>query len=63
MHQLIVGLTLTPLRANSADEKLMTFFLFFPENWILHFMQIVFIVEILHEMSNLCMGKIRKKIF
>ena len=34
-------LTLTTLWANSADDKLVIVFLFFPENRIWHFMQIV----------------------
>ena len=38
---------------NSADDKLMMiFFLFFPENGIWHYMQIVFIGDNLHEMAN-----------
>ena len=40
------------LWANSADDKLMTFFLFFQENKIWHFMQIVSLGENLHEVSN-----------
>ena len=46
------GLTFTTLWAFSADDKLMIFFLFFPENWIWHFMQIVSFGDNLHEMSN-----------
>ena len=34
-------LTLTMLREDSAEDKLMRFFLFFPDNRIWHFMQIV----------------------
>ena len=45
-------LTFTTLWAFSADDKLMIFFLFFPENWIWHFMQIVSLGDNLHEMSN-----------
>ena len=45
-------LTLTTLCANSADAKLMIFFLFSPENRIWHFMQIVSNRVNLHEMSN-----------
>ena len=37
---------------NSADDKLMIIFLFFPENRIWHFMQIVSIGDNLHEMSK-----------
>ena len=46
------ALTFTFLWANSADDKLVVFFLFFPENRILHFMQIVSIGVDLHEMSS-----------
>ena len=42
-------LTFTTLRAYSADDRLMIFFLFFTENSIRHFMQIV---SNFHEMSN-----------
>ena len=45
-------LTFTTLWAFSADNKLMIFFLFFPENRIRHFMQIVSLGDNLHEMSN-----------
>ena len=45
------SLTFTTLWANS-DDKLMIFFLFFPENRIRHFMQTVFIGDNLHEMSK-----------
>ena len=45
-------LTFTTLWAFSADDKLMIFFLFFPENRIWHFMQIVSLGDNLHEMSN-----------
>ena len=38
--------------ANSADDKYMVFFLFFPENRSWYFMQIVSIGDNLHEMSN-----------
>ena len=46
-----IPLSSTILWANSAD-KLVTFFLFFPENRIWHFMQIVSIGDNLHEMPN-----------
>ena len=45
-------LTFIILRANSADEKLVIFFLFLTENRIWHFMQIVSIGDNLHEMSG-----------
>ena len=45
-------LTFTTLWAFSADDKMMLFFLFFPENRIWHFMQIVSLGDNLHEMSN-----------
>ena len=48
----LVSLTFTTLWAFSADDKLMIFFLFFPENRIWHFMQIVSLGDNLHEMSN-----------
>ena len=44
-----IPLTFTTLLANSADHKLEMFFLFFPGNRTIHFMQIV---SNLHEMSN-----------
>ena len=44
----------TTLWVNSADDQLMVFFWFFPENRIWHFMEIVvFIEDNLHEMLNL----------
>ena len=45
-------LTFTTLWAFSADDKMMLFFLFFPENRIWHSMQIVSLGDNLHEMSN-----------
>ena len=45
-------LTFTTLWAFLADGKLMIFFLFFLENRIWHFMQIVSSGDNLHEMSN-----------
>ena len=45
-------LTFTTLWAFSADDKMMLFFLYFPENRIWHFMQIVSLGDNLHEMSN-----------
>ena len=44
-------LTFTTFWANSADDKLVLF-IFYKENRILHFMQIVFFGDNLHEMSN-----------
>ena len=38
--------------ADSSSNKLMIFFLFFQENRILHFMQIVSIGDKVHEVSN-----------
>ena len=44
--------------ANSADGKLVIFFfMFFPENRIWHFMQIVSIGDNLHEIQILVSGK------
>ena len=45
-------LTFTTLWAFSADDKMMLFFLLFPENRVWHFMQIVSLGDNLHEMSN-----------
>ena len=44
----IYPVTFTTLWAYSADNKLVIFFLFFPENRILHFMQTVSIGNSLH---------------
>ena len=44
INLLSAELPFTTLLAKSADDKLLLFFLFFPENRILHFMQIVCIV-------------------
>ena len=54
------SLTITTLWANSADDKLMIFFLFFPENMIQHFMQIV---PICMKCQSLFSGENKKKIF
>ena len=40
----------TPLWANSADDKLVLFFLFFPENRLWHLKQRVSLEDSLHEM-------------
>ena len=45
-------LTFTSLLTNSADDKLLRFFLFFPEKMIWHFMQIV---------KTCFLGKVRKQ--
>ena len=50
--QLVLSLTVTNLWANSADNKLVVFFLFSSETRILRFMQIVTIGDNLHEMLN-----------
>ena len=47
-----IPLTFTTFLANSADDKLIFFFLFFPENRIWHFVQIVSTGNNLHEMSK-----------
>ena len=47
-----LDLTFTTLWANSADDKLMIFFLFFPVHRIWHFLQIVSKRDNLQEMSN-----------
>ena len=45
-------LTFATLLANAADDKMVIFFLFFSENKIWHFIQIVSIGDNLHEMSK-----------
>ena len=51
----------TTLRADSAGDTLMIFFLFFHENRIKHFVQIVSNGDSLHELSKLVFwGKIEK---
>ena len=47
-----VFLTITAHWANSADNKLMIFYLFFPENRIWYCMHIVSTGDNLHEMPN-----------
>ena len=56
-------LTFTTPWANSADNKLMIFFLFFPEDRLYHFMQIFSLEDNLHEKSAYFLGKIKKKYF
>ena len=51
-HLIWFILSLSMLWANSADDKLVIVFLFFQENRIWHFMQIVYQEDNLHEMSN-----------
>ena len=59
----MLTLTFTTRWANSGDNKLMMFFLFFPESGILHFMEIVSIGGRFHEMSNpFFSGKNKKNI-
>ena len=54
-------LTFTIFWANSTNDKLMTFFLFFPENRFLTFHANCPMGDNLHEMSKTCfLGKIRK---
>ena len=50
------------LWATSVDDKLMMFFLFFTENGIQHFKQIVSNEDNLHEMSNLISWENKKNI-
>ena len=45
-------LTVTSFRADSADDKLIIFLSFFPEDRIWQFMQIVSIADSLHELSK-----------
>ena len=56
----LVYLTFTILWANSADAKLV-FLLFFPENRIWYFMQIVSSEHNLHEMSKPVFWEIKEK--
>ena len=51
----------TTLWTNSADDKLVAYSLFFPENSIWHFMQIVSIGDNLLEMSNSVFRENKKK--
>ena len=60
---LLCALTFTTLFDNSADDKLVIFFLFSPKNKIWHFRQIVSSGDNLHEMSNLVTQKNKKKYF
>ena len=53
-------LTFTTLLANSADNKLVIFFLFFPENRFWYFIKIVSIGEFAQNIKNCFLGKIRK---
>ena len=46
------ALTFAIVLANSADNKLIIFFLIFPENRIRHFMQIVSIGDNVYEISK-----------
>ena len=50
--KLTESLIFTTLWANSAENKLVILFLFFPENRILHYIQIVSVWDNLHDMSN-----------
>ena len=56
-------LNVLTLWANSADNKLMTFFLFSLENRIRHFKQIVSIGDNLYEMSKLVFREKEEKYF
>ena len=49
---MILSLSFTSLWANSSDDQLVIFNLFFPENRIWYFMQIVSSGDNLHEISN-----------
>ena len=55
-------LTFTTLFTNSADDKLLMVFLFFPENKLWHiFMQIISLWDNLHEMSEPISAKKKNK--
>ena len=64
MYDLEKPLTITTLLSHSADDKLMIFFLFFPEKKkIWYFMQTVSIGDNLQDTSNpVFEGKIRKTV-
>ena len=62
-HAKHLALTCTTQWVNSADGKLMMFFLFFLENRIWHFVQIVSLGDNLHEVSNPISRKNKKKYF
>ena len=59
LHAIWTNLSITTFLANSADVKLTTFFLVFPEKWIWHFMQISFS---LHNMLKPVFWKNKKNI-
>ena len=59
----IVSIFRITLWANLADDKLVIFFLFSPENRIWHFMQIVSIGDNLHELSNPVFWEKKEKYF
>ena len=61
-QEVITPLTFTTLWAFSADDKMMLFFLFFPENRIWHFMQIVSLETICMKCQILISGKNKKNI-
>ena len=56
-------LTFITFWANSADDKLMIIFLFFPENSLWYFLQTVYMGDSLHEMQILFSGINKKKYF
>ena len=56
-------LTFTTLLANSVDDKLLIFFLFFPENRFWYFMQIVSFWDSLHEISKIVFWETRNQLF
>ena len=58
-----LALTFYSLLVNSADDRLVIFFLFFPEIWIWYFMQIVFIGDSLHGMSDLVFWEEQERYF
>ena len=57
----VIGRTFVTLLANSADGKLIIFFLNFPENRIWHAMQIVSIEDNLYEIQTSVLWKKKKK--
>ena len=61
--QALALLTFTTLWANSSDSKLIIFFLFFSENRLWHFLQIVSPETICMKCWGLFYGKNKKTIF
>ena len=61
IQQFLGTIIITILCADSADDKMVIFFLFFQENRFWHFMQIVSIGDNLHGMSKPVFWKKKRK--